>query len=68
MFVDTPLADVSLARRLAAMAEVTDLTTRFERVRAFLEFLEAREKEALSSVVARSGPLPVLIQALPSAS
>jgi hypothetical protein len=56
MFVDTPLADVNLSRRLASLAEMTDLTTRFERVRAFLEFLEAREREELSMVAARGGP------------
>lgn len=55
VFVDTPIADKGLASRLATMAELTDLTTRFERVRAFLSYLLQREAAELSRVAARVG-------------
>lgn len=55
MFVDTPIADISLARRLATMAEMVDMTVRFERVRAFLSYLEARERDELALAAARTG-------------
>jgi hypothetical protein len=56
MFVDTPVADIGLAKRLATLAEMTDMTVRFERVRAYLEYLETREKLELAACAARLGP------------
>lgn len=56
MLVDTPLVDIGLSRRLASLAEITDMTVRFERVRAYLGYLESREKDELASAAARVGP------------
>jgi hypothetical protein len=55
VFVDTPIADVGLAKRLSSLAEITDMTVRFERVRAFLEYLGKKEADELSAAAAR-GP------------
>lgn len=49
VFVDTPIADVRHAQLLASMAELRDLPIRFERVRAFLAYLEDREATELSA-------------------
>jgi hypothetical protein len=49
VLVDTPVADIALARRLGSMAEMTDLTVRFERVRAYLEYLQSKEAAELAS-------------------
>ena len=56
VLVDTPIADNDLARRLAALVEKTNMKVRFERVRAYLEYLERREKDELAAVAARVGP------------
>ena len=56
VLVDTPIADIPLARRLANLAEMTDMTVRFERVRAFLEYLEKREGDELAAAAVRVGP------------
>jgi hypothetical protein len=56
VFVDTPIADHTLARRLATMAEVTEMTVRFERVRAFLDYLQRKETDELALVAERIGP------------
>jgi hypothetical protein len=54
--VDTPVADIGLSKRLATLAEMTDMTVRFERVRAYLGYLESKEKDELSLAAARTGP------------
>jgi hypothetical protein len=56
VYVDTPIADHTVARRLAAMADKSDLTVRFERVRAFLACLRHAETEELAVVAERVGP------------
>ncbi len=56
MLVDTPIVDIGLSRRLATLAEMTDMTVRFERVRAYLGYLESREKDELAGAAARVGP------------
>ena len=56
MWVDTPIGDMKLAKRLAAMAESTDLTVRFDRVRTFLDYVEQEERKELVEVAQRSGP------------
>jgi hypothetical protein len=56
VFVDTPIADIPLSRRLASMAEMGDMTVRFERVRAFLGYLEQKERDELTGSAARGGP------------
>ena len=56
VFVDTPIADNDLARRLAALVERANMKIRFERVRAYLEYLERREDDELAAVASRVGP------------
>jgi hypothetical protein len=56
VFVDTPIADIPLSRRLASLAEMSDMTVRFERVRAFLEYLSKKERDELAGAAARGGP------------
>jgi hypothetical protein len=56
VFVDTPMADHAVVRRLEAMAETSDMIVRFTRVRAFLEYLERKENEELAISAARVGP------------
>lgn len=56
MFVDTPIADGELASRLASMASLSNMSTRFERVRAFLEYLEKEEARELEMSLVRDGP------------
>ena len=56
VLVDTPLADIPLAKNLAGLAEITDMTVRFERVRAYLDYLRAREMSELAAAAARVGP------------
>lgn len=56
VFVDTPIADITLARRLASLAEMVDMTVRFERVRAFLSYLEQKERDEIAGSAARGGP------------
>jgi hypothetical protein len=47
VFVNTSIADVGRAQLLASMAELRDLSVRFERVRAFLTYVEDREASEL---------------------
>jgi hypothetical protein len=56
VFVDTPLADHSLVRRLETMADKTDMTIRFERVRLFLDYIARKEREELEISAERAGP------------
>jgi pyruvate-formate lyase-activating enzyme len=56
VFVDTPIANHSLVRRLETMAEMSDLTVRIERVRAFLSYLGRKEAEDLATSAERAGP------------
>lgn len=56
VLVDTPIASLETARKLADFAEMTDMVVRFERVRLFLDYLKEREAEELVSVIARGGP------------
>ena len=55
VLVDTAIADIQLARRLATLVEKTNMQCRFERVRAYLEYLERRENDELAGVAARVG-------------
>jgi hypothetical protein len=48
VFVDTPCTNPGTADRLAEMAAQSDMSIRFERVRLFLEYLEACEKSELA--------------------
>jgi hypothetical protein len=50
------LADEAVVDKLAMMAPMTDLTTRFERVRVFLSHLLEREREELTFSSERGGP------------
>ena len=56
VFVDTPLTDHVVVRHLEKLADTTDIITRIERVRAFLEYLEKREQEELQVSAERGGP------------
>jgi|CXWL01.1.fsa_nt_gi hypothetical protein len=56
VFVDTPLADLSVVRRLESLADKTDLSTRIERVRIFLEYVTRKEHEELQVSAERAGP------------
>jgi energy-coupling factor transporter ATP-binding protein EcfA2 len=56
VFVDTPLTDQTVVRRLETMADKTDMTVRFERVRTFLDYVERREVEELKISAERVGP------------
>ena len=56
VLVDTPVADHSIARKLATMAELTDMTVRFERVRCFIDYLRRKEAVDLAIVAERAGP------------
>lgn len=56
VYVDTPLGDHTVARRLALMADKSDMTVRFERVRAFFEYLARCEAQELAVVAERVGP------------
>jgi hypothetical protein len=56
VFVDTPVIDEALARRLADLAESSHLVSRFERVRMFLNYLGEREEEELAMIAERVGP------------
>lgn len=55
VWIDTPVADRDLADRLAGMADSTDLVVRFERVRAFLDYISTQEASELVEVSRRSG-------------
>lgn len=56
VFVDTPLGDRELARRLGEFAKFVDLDVRFERVDMFLSYLVKMEAEELKESTGRSGP------------
>ncbi len=56
VFVDTPMADHALVRRLESMAESTDMVVRFERVLTFVEYLQRKETEELALSAERVGP------------
>lgn len=56
VFVDTPLADDKIVRRLENMADTTDMTIRFERVQLFIEYLARKESEDLQIAAERGGP------------
>ena len=56
VLVDTPIADHALAMQLAEMAESTDMSVRFRRVRAFMDYLKEKEGEELARWAERSGP------------
>jgi hypothetical protein len=56
VFVDTPISDLPTVKRLEKMAEMTDMTVRFERVRVFLEYLQRKEQEDLAISAERAGP------------
>lgn len=56
VFIDTPITDVALAKRLGNMAEMVDMNVRFERVRAFIEYLAKKEEYELKVSAERVGP------------
>jgi hypothetical protein len=56
VFVDTPLSDRTVARRLADLGESNEIKGRLERVRIFLKFLEDSERAELTESSRRSGP------------
>lgn len=56
VFVDTPLVERELAKSLAQLAQETDMPSRFERVRAFLDYLGRQEERELADVQVREGP------------
>jgi len=56
VFVDTPIADHNVVRRLEALVDKTDMTSRFERVRIFLEYISKKEQEELQVSAERAGP------------
>jgi|SRR5579859_1296569 len=64
VFVDTPLADRALVRRLADSADSTDLVVRFDRVRTFLGYLQRVETDDLAVSAERGGPFqePLMAQ------
>lgn len=56
VWIDTAISNEDLAKRLASMAESSNMEVRFERVRAFVDFLMEQEREELLEVAQRSGP------------
>jgi len=56
VFVDTPVDDRELAKTLASLATLRDMSARFERVRKFLEYLSEQEARELSHARAQLGP------------
>jgi hypothetical protein len=56
VFVDTPVVDRTLARKLAELADSSDMIVRVQRVRAFLEYLARKEAEELAISAERAGP------------
>lgn len=55
VFIDTPIADQGVAKTLATMADLSDMNVRFERVRAFLAYMEKCERDELQLVTQRGG-------------
>ncbi len=69
VYIDTPLADGGLVRKLAELAPSAGLAQRFERVRLFLDCLQLVESRELEVVVMREGVyhdpiIPVIRQAI----
>jgi hypothetical protein len=56
VFVDTPVANKELARKLAHLAMETEMPERFNRVRLFMGYLARKEEEELLEVSQRTGP------------
>nr|BFD61659.1 hypothetical protein BdHM001_03400 [Bdellovibrio sp. HM001] len=56
VYVDTPLTDKSYFDKLIHMTGLTDLSTRFERVRVFLDYLKSEEQKEINNVISRGGP------------
>lgn len=56
VFVDTPLADHTVVRRLETMADKSEIITRIERVRMFLAYIARKEQEELQVSAERAGP------------
>ena len=56
IWVDTAIGNQNVARKMASMADSTDVVVRFGRVRTFLDYLEREEDEELLEVAQRSGP------------
>jgi hypothetical protein len=54
IYVDTPLDDRALVRRLAQMTDKVDIVVRMERVRAFLDHLSRKEAQELAIANARA--------------
>lgn len=56
VFVDTPLADFAVVKRLENAADKTDLPSRLERVETFLDHITHKESEELQVSAERAGP------------
>ena len=56
VFVDTPMSDQALVRRLHSMADMSDMVVRFDRVREFLSYLSQKEAGELAVSAERVGP------------
>jgi hypothetical protein len=56
VFVDTPIAEKTTAVTLGNLAEQVDMPSRFERVRVFLDYLDAEEAREVAEVQVREGP------------
>ncbi len=56
VFVDTPIADQTLVRRLESLADTTELPNRFTRVESFLDYVARKEEEELQLSAERAGP------------
>ena len=56
VFVDTPLADFAVVKRLENAADKTDLPSRLERVETFLDHVTHKESEELQVSAERAGP------------
>jgi hypothetical protein len=54
VYVDTPLADHAVVRRLAQMTDKADIVVRLERVRAFVEYLTRMERQELVAANTRA--------------
>ena len=56
VWVDTAIVDRTVAKRMAEVGDSVDMTSRFERVRLFLNYLAQQEQIELDEVAKRSGP------------
>ncbi|MCI0427744.1 MAG: hypothetical protein L0Z46_07000, partial [Nitrospiraceae bacterium] len=61
VFVDTPLADHTVVKQLETLADTTDMLTRMQRVRLFIEYLARKEQEELQISAERAGPFQELL-------